>query len=81
MKEVLNKASDLRSGDVQAGVCANDTRERIAAKIVLSEMEIGSLRHHPSVPYEECELSRYFEESIDEKAYKKVASLIIGQFR
>lgn len=81
VKEVLNKASDLRSGDVQAGVAAQDMRERVAAKLVLSEMEIGELRKHPSVPYEECELSRYFEESIDELAFKKVAPLTVGEFR
>ena len=81
VKEVLNKASELRSGDIQAGIAAEDMRERVAAKMVLSEMPIGELRHYPSVPYEECELSRYFEESIDERAYKKVASLSIGEFR
>lgn len=81
IKEVLNKASDLRSGDIQAGIGAADTRERVAAKIVLSEIELGSLRPHPSVPYEECELSRMFEETLDERAFKKVANLTVGQFR
>ncbi|MBS1957932.1 MAG: ethanolamine ammonia-lyase subunit EutB [Bdellovibrionales bacterium] len=81
IKEVLNKASDLRSGDIQAGIGAADTRERVAAKIVLSEFELGTLRHHPSVPYEECELSRMFEDSLDEKAYKRVAGMTVGQFR
>lgn len=81
IKELLAKASDLRSGDIQAGVGAADTRERVAAKIVLSELPIGTLRQHPSVPYEECELSRYFEESLDEKAFKKIANLTVGEFR
>ncbi|MBC7397354.1 MAG: ethanolamine ammonia-lyase subunit EutB [Bdellovibrionales bacterium] len=81
IKELLSKASDLRSGDVQAGIGAADTRERVAAKIVLSELPIGTLRQHPSVPFEDCELSRYFEESIDEKAFQKVASLTVGEFR
>ena len=81
VKDVLNKASDPRSGDTQAGVAAEDMRERVAAKMVLSEMPVGLLRHYPSVPYEQCELSRLFEESIDEKAYKKVANLSVGEFR
>lgn len=81
VKEVLNKANELRSGDVQAGLSAADMRERVAAKIVLSEMELGELRKYPSVPYEECELSRLFEESLDESAFKKVAALTVGQFR
>ena len=32
VKDVLAKANDLRSGDVLAGVAAQSTRERVAAK-------------------------------------------------
>jgi hypothetical protein len=31
IKEVMNKANDLRSGDVQAGLCADSDRARVAA--------------------------------------------------
>ncbi len=81
VKEVLAKSNEPRSGDVQAGVAAADMRERVAAKVVLSEMPIGDLRRYPSVPYEECELSRLFEESLDERAYQKVAGMTVGEFR
>jgi len=77
----MNKANEHRSGDVQAGLSAADTRERVAAKMVLSGMPLGELRKHPSVPYEECELSRYFEESIDENAFHKAAGMTVGEFR
>ncbi|MGI5862162.1 MAG: ethanolamine ammonia-lyase subunit EutB [Myxococcales bacterium] len=81
VKEVLAKANEPRSGDVQAGIAAESMREQVAAKMVLSELTLGGLRHHPSVPYEECELSRLFEESLDEHAFRKVASMSVAGFR
>lgn len=41
VKDVLAKANDLRSGDVLAGVAAQSTRERVAAKYVLSELTLA----------------------------------------
>ncbi|MBF0312138.1 MAG: ethanolamine ammonia-lyase subunit EutB [Oligoflexia bacterium] len=81
IKEVLSKANELRSGDLQAKVAASDMRERVAAKMLLSEIPLGELRKHPSVAYEECELSRLFEESLSERAFKRVASMTVGEFR
>jgi len=81
VKDVLAKANEHRSGDVQAGVAASDMRERVAAKALLSEVTLAELRQYPSVPYEECELSRLFEESIDESAFRKVSSMTVAEFR
>ena len=36
VRDVLNKAGELRSGDVLAGVAASFMQERVAAKQVLS---------------------------------------------
>lgn len=41
LKEVLAKASPLRSGDVLAGVAAENARERAAAMAVLAEVPLG----------------------------------------
>ncbi len=81
LKEVLAKANEPRSGDVQAGLAAADARERCAAKSVLADVPLSALRQAPSVPFEQDELSRLFEESLDEPAYRKVASLTVGAFR
>ncbi len=81
LKDVLAKANELRSGDVQAGVAASSLRERVAAKRVLADVTLAELRQAPSVPYEECELSRMVEETLDERAFRKVASLTVGSFR
>jgi ethanolamine ammonia-lyase large subunit len=38
IKTVLAKANELKSGDISAGMQRKDAAERIAAKIVLSEL-------------------------------------------
>jgi ethanolamine ammonia-lyase large subunit len=81
LKEVLAKANEPRSGDVQAGLAAADSREMCAAKSVLADVPLSALRQAPSVPFELDELSRLFEESLDERAYRKIASHTVGAFR
>ena len=81
IKEVLAKANAPRSGDDLAGVSAREPVERVAARAVLSELTLAELRAHPVVPYEEDELTRLVEDSLDEAAYQAVKRLSVGQFR
>ena len=53
VKEVLAKANELRSGDVLAGVAAESSQQRVAAKQVLSDMTVADIRNNPVIPYEE----------------------------
>ena len=52
VKEVLAKANEEKSGDKLAGVAAKSAEERVAAKVVLSELLLSDLRENPVVPYE-----------------------------
>lgn len=81
LKEVLAKANSPRSGDVLAGVAARSASERVAARAVLADVTLAELRRHPVVPYEEDELTRLVEHSLDEEAHRAVAHLSVGQFR
>lgn len=81
VKEVLAKANPPKSGDDLAGVGARDAVERVAARAVLSQLTLGELRRHPVVPYEEDEITRLVEDTLDEDAYRAVAHLSVGQFR
>lgn len=81
VKEVMNKANDLRSGDVQAGLAATSARERVAAKRVLSELSLAALYEHPSVPYERDELTRLFQDSVDRAALKTLGPMTVGELR
>ena len=81
VKEVLNKAADLRSGDVQAGLCAGSDRERVAAKRVLSQLTLDDLYESPSVPYEDDELTRLFQDSCDAAARRRLKNRSLGEVR
>ena len=52
LKEVLAKANEEKSGDKLAGLAAESAEERVAAKVVLSELLLSDLRENPveSVP-------------------------------
>lgn len=81
VREVLAKANPPKSGDDLAQVAARDAVERVAARAVLSELTLAELRAHPVVPYEEDELTRLVEDTLDERAYGAVKSLSVGQLR
>ena len=81
VKEVLGKANAPKSGDDLAGVSARDAVERVAARAVLSELTLAELRAHPVVPYEEDELTRLVEDTLDEQAFGAVRDLSVGQLR
>ena len=50
LKQVLAKANEEKSGDILAGLAAEDARERVAAKVVLSAVTLKDLRENPVVP-------------------------------
>ena len=81
VKEVLAKANPPKSGDDLAGVSARDAVERVAARAVLSELTLAELRENPVVPYEQDELTRMVEDTLDATAFSAVRSLTVGQFR
>jgi ethanolamine ammonia-lyase large subunit len=81
VKQVLARASEARSGDVQAGVAAASLRERSAAKRVLAELTLRTLREAPSVPYELDEVTRAIEDGLDAGAWSRVAGWSVGELR
>ncbi|TGA99874.1 ethanolamine ammonia-lyase subunit EutB [Sporolactobacillus shoreae] len=81
IKDVLAKANEEKAGDALAGIIAGSSAERVAAKVVLSEITLEELRNHPVVPYEEDEVTRIIEDSINEEAFNKIKSLTVGEFR
>lgn len=81
VKEVLAKANEPKSGDALAGVAAENDRERVAAKIALSEMAVHDLRENPSVPYEQDSVTRIIQDDLDEAAYRRIEGRTIGEMR
>ncbi len=81
VKDVLAKSSDLRSGDILAGVGAQSARERVAAKYVLSEMTVADIRNNPVVAYESDCVTRLIQDDINVTAYQKIQNWTISELR
>lgn len=81
VKEVLAKANEEKSGDILAGVAAASDLERVAAKDVLSGMLLKDLRENPVVPYEEDDVTRMNQNSINETLYNKIKNWTVSDLR
>lgn len=81
VKEVLAKANELRSGDVLAGVAAESSQQRVAAKQVLSDMTVADIRNNPVIPYEEDCVTRLIQDDVNETAYQRIKNWTISDLR
>jgi ethanolamine ammonia-lyase large subunit len=81
VKDLLAKANEEKSGDQLAGVAAESAAERMAAKFVLSEVTLETLRHNPAVPYDEDEVTRVIDDAVNEAVYADVKGMQVGELR
>lgn len=81
IKEVLAKANEEKSGDLLAGIAAGSDLERVAAKVVLSHLLVSDLRENPVVPYEEDEVTRINQDSIDPSVYSRIRNWTMAELR
>ncbi|WP_304153579.1 ethanolamine ammonia-lyase subunit EutB [Megamonas hypermegale] len=81
VKDVLAKANEEKSGDILANVAAKSTVERIAAKMVLADMPLETLRNNPVVPYEDDDVTRADQDAVNPIVFQKIKSWTVGGFR
>ena len=81
VKEVLAKANEEKSGDKLAGVAAKSAEERVAAKVVLSELLLSDLRENPVVPYELDEVTRIIQDDVNERIYSEIRNWSVSELR
>lgn len=81
LNEVMAKANEEKSGDMLAGLAAESAEERVAAKAVLSKITLEELRNNPAVPYEEDEVTRIIQDSVNEKIYQELKDWTVEEFR
>ena len=81
LKEVLAKANEEKSGDKLAGIAAETAEERVAAKIVLSEITLEDLRNYPVVPYETDEVTRIIQDDVNESIYNEIKRMTVSELR
>lgn len=81
LKELFAKANEEKSGDVLAGIGAENVQQRIAAKAVLSELLVKEIRNNPLIEASTDEVSRLIEENINEALYSEIQNWSIAELR
>ena len=81
LKEVMAKASPLRSGDCLAGLAARSEQERVAARWVLADLPLQCFLDDLLIPYETDEVTRLIVDGHDRAAFAEVSSQTVGEFR
>ncbi|MFC6768213.1 ethanolamine ammonia-lyase subunit EutB [Natrinema soli] len=81
IREVLAKANEEKTGDELAGIAADSAAERVAAKDVLSQLSLATLREKPVIPYEDDEVTRVIQDAVDEAVYKEIRDWTVADLR
>src|SRR5580658_7206836 len=81
LRELLAKATPLRSGDVLAGMAAESAEERVAAQFALADLPLAHFLSEQVVPYESDEITRLIVDTHDVEAFAPVRSLTVGELR
>lgn len=81
LREVMAKANEEKSGDRLAGIAAETAEERVAARVVLSEITLNDLRNTPAIPYEEDEVTRVIQDGVNETIFNELKNMSVAQFR
>jgi len=81
VKDVLAKANEEKSGDRLAGLAAESAMERVAAKMVLANLLVSDLRENPAAPYEEDDVTRIIQDSVNERVYGEIRGWSMAELR
>lgn len=81
LRELLAKASPLRSADQLAGLAAETDFERVAAQLVLADLPLKAFLNEEIVPYNDDEVTRLILDSHDHLAFQSISSFTLGEFR
>ena len=81
LRELLARATPLRSGDVLSGVAAESAEERVAAQFALADLPLERFLAEPVIPYEADEVTRLIADTHDNQAFAPIRSLTVGELR
>ncbi|SHJ14896.1 ethanolamine ammonia-lyase subunit EutB [Desulfosporosinus lacus] len=81
LKEVMAKANEEKSGDELVGIAAKSASERVAAKLVLSNLTLEDIYNNPVIPYEEDEVTRAIYDGLNLRIYQEIKSWTVGYLR
>ena len=81
LKELMAKATPLRSGDLLAGIAATSAEENVAAKMCLADVPLKRFLAEPLIPYDDDEVTRLIIDTHNAVAFAPIAHLTVGDFR
>ncbi|UVI30517.1 ethanolamine ammonia-lyase subunit EutB [Paenibacillus spongiae] len=81
LKDLMAKANEEKAGDQLAGLAAQNAKERMAAKWILSELTLEQIRENPLLPPEQDEVSRVIEEDLNKKIYAEIRRWTVAELR
>ncbi|WP_028980373.1 ethanolamine ammonia-lyase subunit EutB [Sporocytophaga myxococcoides] len=81
LKDLMAKATMLRSGDQLAGIAAATEKERIIAKILLAEVPLKKFLEEHLIAFEKDEVTRLIIDEHDAEAFQPISHLTVGAFR
>ncbi|ADB37430.1 ethanolamine ammonia-lyase subunit EutB [Spirosoma linguale] len=81
LKELLAKASPLRSGDGLAGLAATSYEERVAAQLALADVPLTTFLTEAVIPYETDEVTRLIIDTHDKQAFASISRFTVGDLR
>ena len=82
LKELMAKATPLRSGDGSPASRPRRAEEHVAAQMALADVPLQRFLDEPLVPYEDDEVTRLILDSHDARGVRRrSAHLTVGEFR
>ena len=81
LRELMAKATSMRSGDALAGIAAACEAERMAARLCLAELPLRRFLDEALIPYEDDDVTRLILDRHDAGAFAPVAAMTVGDFR
>lgn len=81
LRDLLAKATPLRSGDVLAGLAAESAEQRVAAQFALADVPLAHFLSEQIIPYESDEVTRLIVDTHDAEAFAPVRSFTVGELR
>lgn len=81
LKDLMAKATPKRSGDILAGVAAENAEQRVVAQMLLAELPLKIFLDELLIPYENDEVTRLIIDSHDADAFSLISHLTVGDFR
>jgi len=81
LKDLMAKATPVRSGDRLAGVAAATAQERAVAQMALADLPLRTFLNEALIPYEDDEVTRLIIDTHSAAAFAPVAHMTVGDLR